>query len=287
MLLWQKITAWLHTLLGKEKDQAVPEIDWQQAWSDFLQQQVVFYRALSNEDKKLFEQRTILFLQTTRVEARSDSSFDDVTDEDKLLVAASAIIPVWNFPQWHYFNLQSVILLPSSFNDDFECAQPNSNIQGMVGTGLMSGKMVLSRQALHTGFSNSQDKHNVGIHEFAHLIDMADGTTDGFPERLYDYQFSIPWLKLVQTKIQQINHSKSNIRDYAATNDAEFFAVASEYFFERPKMLNKKHPKLYQSLSDFYQQDIIDINNHIKPKRRAKCPCGSGKRYKNCCMPKD
>ena len=258
-------------------------VQWQQPWSNFLKEKVAFYRVLSDEDKTLFHQRVILFLQTTVVEA---GQFE-VTDEDRLLVAASAIIPVWGFPKWHYFNLKAVYLLPGAFNEEFECGTPNSNISGMVGTGPMAGKMALSKPALHLGFENSRDKKNVGIHEFVHLVDMADGECDGYPERLKEFAFSIPWFELVAHKTKAIHKKKSNIRGYGATNRAEFFSVASEYFFERPKMLKNKHPNLFASLSEFYQQDVMSIASDIKPKKKAPCQCGSGRRYKHCCMPDD
>lgn len=260
----------------------VNTIQWQANWSAYLNDNVAFYRTLKKEDKSLFEERARLFLETTEVE----SGQFEVTDEDRLLVAASAVIPVWGFPDWHYFNIQKVFLLPASFNEQFECGQPDSVITGMVGTGPMAGKLALSQPALHLGFSNTKDKQNVGIHEFVHLVDMADGDCDGFPERLKKYAYSIPWFELVECKITGIENNESNIRDYGATNKAEFLAVASEYFFERPKMMKKKHPKLYQALSDFYQQDVMRIAEDIKPKRRGPCPCGSGKKYKNCCLPK-
>ena len=279
--MFEKITDLFKKIFSRPKEQK--SVPWQQRWSDFLTDKVAFYRVLSEEDKTLFNQRVFLFLQTTTVEA---GQFE-VTDEDRLLVAASAIIPVWGFPKWHYFNLKSVVLVPAAFNMEFQCGQPDSNITGMVGTGPMSGKMVLCKPALYQGFENSKDKQNVGIHEFVHLVDMVDGECDGYPERLKEYAFSIPWFDLVAEKTQAIQKKKSNIRDYGATNRAEFFAVASEYFFERPKMLKTKHPKLFESLSSFYQQDVLDIADDIKPRKKDPCPCGSGKRFKHCCMPKD
>ncbi|BCE00367.1 hypothetical protein TYM08_P0430 [Marinicellulosiphila megalodicopiae] len=157
----------------------------------------------------------------------------------------------------------------------------------MVGTGVMSGKLVLSKPHLHLGFKNNKDKHNVGIHEFVHLVDMADGQCDGFPERLKEFSYSIPWFDLVYTKIMEIDDGKSNIRDYGATNRAEFFAVASEYFFEQPKMLQQKHPELFEALTQIYQQDVSHINSDTVVARNAACPCGSKKKYKRCCLPKN
>jgi Mlc titration factor MtfA (ptsG expression regulator) len=256
---------------------------WQPEWSVFLQQTVSFYRNLSTAEQLCFEQRCLLFLATTRVESSQDV---EVVDNDRLLVAASAIIPVWGFTGWHYFNIESVILLPARFNEHYQYGLPDSRISGMVGTGVMSGKMVLSKPDLHQGFTNSRDKQNVGIHEFVHLIDMADGQCDGFPERVTQFEFSAPWFDFVQHKINEVELGSSNINDYAATNQAEFFAVSSEYFFERPKMLQRKHPKLYDYLSRFYQQNLAEINSDLAPKKNQPCPCGSGRKYKRCCMPR-
>jgi Mlc titration factor MtfA (ptsG expression regulator) len=61
--------------------------------------------------------------------------------------------------------------------------------------------------------------------------------------------------------------------------------VASEYFFERPQLLKKKHPQLYGYLSDFYQQNLADLQQDAAPHKNSPCPCGSGKKYKRCCMP--
>lgn len=282
--LIKKIKAFLQDILSSAKTRNIDHgALWKPQWSEFLQQHVDFYRNLSQTDQLSFEKRCLLFLETTAVESSQDVKVDD---NDRLLVAASAIIPVWGFPGWHYFNIKSVILLPARFNEHYQYGLPDSRISGMVGTGVMSGKMVLSKPDLHQGFRNSRDKQNVGIHEFVHLIDMSDGQCDGFPERISEFQFSTPWFDFVQHKITEVEEGKSNINDYSATNQAEFFAVSSEYFFERPKMLKRKHPKLYEYLSEFYQQNLAEINADIAPRKNRPCPCGSQRKYKRCCMPK-
>lgn len=75
----------------------------------------------------------------------------------------------------------------------------------------------------------------------------------------------------------------SDIDEYGATADEEFFAVATEYFFERPKLLKTRHPKLYDALEQFYRQNLADIETTLAPKRNSPCPCGSKKKYKHCC----
>jgi len=246
----------------------------------FLFQNVSFYASLDDAEKPLFERRIGLFLQTTKIIGHDV----EVTEQDRMLVAAAAIILVWRFPDWYYVNLHTVSLVSGSFNEHSQFGQADSNIQGMVGTGAMHGQMILSKPALHYGFSNERDKKNVALHEFSHLLDVVDGGLDGFPERLSDYVHAVPWMELVRKEITKIHNKKSNIRDYGGTNPLEFFAVATEYFFERPSMLCRKHPEVYEALKLFYKQDVAAIKKQIKPRKKAPCPCGSGKRYKRCCM---
>ena len=113
--MWKAFKAQLARWLGLSSEVALPE--WQASWSQFLSQHVAFYRHLSLDDQRLFEQRCLLFLATTPV---IGGVAVDVTDDDRLLVAASAVIPVWGFPHWHYVNLKGVFLLPSRFNEHFE-----------------------------------------------------------------------------------------------------------------------------------------------------------------------
>jgi MtfA peptidase len=274
-VLWRRLRDWVTVKPAEPQP-------WQEHWSKLLEHHVAFYRQLPVEQRMEFERRITLFWQTTEIVA---GQFE-VEDLDRLLVAASAIIPVWSFPNWHYLNLKTVYLLPASFNQRFECGKLDSVMTGMVGTGPMSGKMALSCPALRHGFDNSRDKQNVGIHEFVHLIDLADGDGDGFPERLREYAFAAPWFKLMAEKTLSINDKQTNINDYAGSNTMEFLAVASEYFFERPRMMQRKHPKLYRALSELYKQDVAAIEEDLQPRKKAPCPCGSGKRYKHCCMPK-
>jgi Mlc titration factor MtfA (ptsG expression regulator) len=115
--------------------------------------------------------------------------------------------------------------------------------------------MILSRKALYHGFTNATDKGNTAVHEFVHLMDKTDGFTDGIPERLFSRQYITPWLDLMHREMEAINNDKSDIREYGGTSKTEFFAVASEYFFERPDLFKRKHPELYEMLVQCFQQN--------------------------------
>ena len=87
------------------------------------------------------------------------------------------------------------------------------------------------------------------------MLDGSDGATDGIPENLLAHEYTVPWLKLMHEEMHRIASGHSDINPYALTNEAEFFAVAAEYFFEKPDKLQQKHPELYQLLTQIFEQD--------------------------------
>ena len=251
-------------------------------WKNILDVKVSFYRNLDESEREQFERQVQEFLLNCRITGIKT----EVSDEDRLLIAASAVIPIFSFPDWKYFDLHEVLLYPSSFNENYETEGEDRRILGMVGTGVMDGKMILSRHSLHLGFRNEEDKKNTAIHEFVHLIDKADGSIDGIPEVLLQQQYVLPWINLIHQKTKDILDDKSDINPYGATSQPEFLTVASEYFFERPKLLQTKHPELYKLLSKMFQQDLANRKrNKIRHEisRNEPCPCGSGQKFKRCC----
>lgn len=217
-----------------------------------LQDKVLFYRKLTSDQKVQFEKDIVHFLEHYRITGVGFTP----SEEDRLLVAASAVIPIFGFPQWTYRNLNEVLLYPNAFNHEYETQGNDRNIAGMVGWGAMNRTMILSLQSLHGGFENEHSKSNVGIHEFVHLIDKSDGAVDGIPEIVMSKQYTIPWIKMIHQEIKDIQHGKSDINPYAAYNDSEFLSVISEYFFTQPELLEKKHPDLYHVLTQIFNQDL-------------------------------
>lgn len=217
-----------------------------------LLEHVDFYQQLQPREKIRYENKIAAFLAEVHIEGVGTP----IEPLDRLLVASSAVIPVFGFPDWRYQNLTNVLLYPDTFNTDFQFEGGSRNILGMVGTGYMNGQMVLSRSALHQGFSKNAGKENTGIHEFVHLLDKSDGATDGIPENLMKHEYTVPWIKMIHQEIQRIEQGKSDINPYAVTNEAEFFAVVSEYFFEKPRLFKEKHPELYNMLANAFSQDL-------------------------------
>ncbi|UII33194.1 zinc-dependent peptidase [Fulvivirga ulvae] len=219
-------------------------------WKELLIKNVKFYRELSPDKKVLFERKVYLFLAEKRITG-IDTEVDDL---DRLLVASSAVIPIFAFPEWEYNHLDEVLLYPNSFNSNYETAGDDRSISGMVGNGIMNGKMILSKIDLHFGFEHPQHKRNVGIHEFIHLLDESDGNIDGIPDALMEHRYAEPWLRIMHQEMQKIKSNQSDINPYGATSEEEFLPVASEYFFQRPELFKSKHPELYNLLNRIFHQ---------------------------------
>ena len=202
---------------------------------NLLQQYVSFYNQLDEKKKSSFEKRMEKFLTGVRITGINT----DVERLDKLLIAASAIIPIFNFSNWEYMNLNEVLLYPKAFDERFNQEGDERTTLGVVGDGPYQNVMILSQQELRQGFINKSGKNNTAIHEFVHLIDKTDGAVDGVPEFLMNKHYVLPWLQLIHQKIEEIRNADSDINPYGATNQAEFFAVVSEYFFERPDLLQE------------------------------------------------
>jgi Mlc titration factor MtfA (ptsG expression regulator) len=213
-----------------------------------LNEEVNFYQQLTPELKKDFEERVMKFLPVVKITGVNTT----VDGLDRVLIGASAIIPIFGFPHWEYPNLKEVLLYPGGFDYTFRQEGENRDILGMVGSGTYRNVMVLSQQALRNSFANKTGKSNVGIHEFVHLVDSLDGSYDGLPETLLERKYTLPWLQLMRDEMKKIESNESDINPYALTNEAEFYAVVSEYFFSRPDLLKEKHPELYGYLEKIF-----------------------------------
>lgn len=267
------------------------------AWRTVLAERVAFYRALSDNEQARFEQQTQVFLAHTRISGVQT----EVDDTTRLLVAAAALIPVWGFPDWQYANLGEVLIVPDAWTlpdaPDQEVPPLQGTLLGSVQGFQNQHYMRLSKASLEQGFRDAMDRQNVGIHEFAHLLDEADGVIDGVPRAALPPGLLQPWAALMHREIAAIRAGRSEINPYAATNEAEFFAVVTEYFFEKPEKLQAHHPELYDLLTQAFQQNpkkrflslptdprqwLKTVRSRRNFGRNSPCPCGSGRKYKEC-----
>jgi len=251
-----------------------------------LNSSVFFYNQLSTESKLVFEKEVAYFLYQVPIYFQQIKKSRLV----ELLVASSAIIVTFGHPFRYRKYITNVTIV--------------NGIVSETNTGYTTGEvhyknslktMYLSEQSLINGFKNSNDKKNVGIHEFVHILDVADGSMDGIPSFFMPSNLISKWKDLAENEMNSINLDNSTIDDYGATNTQEFLTVCSEYFFERPRKLQKEHPEVYKLLSRTFNFDPsvsydfkakTNFNKKKKIGRNDPCPCGSGMKYKKCCLNK-
>jgi len=242
--------------LPAKKWKEVLKTPFPESWREILSKHVEFYRELTDDEKQYFEDRIQYFLKTKKITGVGT----DVDDKLRLFIAASAIMPVFAFPDFEYDNINEILVYPESFDEEYNSGN-EKRILGMVGNGAMNRMMILSKKDILSSFSGSRTTNNVALHEFVHLIDKEDGTIDGLPEILIDKAFVLPWMKELKKEMLNIKHHKSDINPYAMTNESEFLAVASEYFFMSPKRFKEKHPELYKYFSKIYRRKLLGQQN--------------------------
>lgn len=247
-----------------------------------LNSRVAFYQTLNEPDKERFRRLVQVFLDEVRITGVRT----EVDETTRILVAASAIIPIFGFQDWDYHRLSEVLIYPAMFNEKYETeGEANRNILGLTGVGHLSGVMVLSQPALLAGYKNSSDKQNVGVHEFAHVVEQEEVRHGVPPEVPADVMRE--WVAYVARELAHPEINKAHIDQYAYTNEHEFLAVLTEYFFESPETLRERDPVLYGMLRKMFHQDPASMSSPLRPRRRvgrnARCPCGSGKKFKDCC----
>lgn len=211
----------------------------------WLNENIPFYRRLSKSEKIIFEDRISLFLAEIII---TDVTSDVPDKVECFFVASSAIIAYWGLPYWNYGELHEVLVYPDNFNENMLVSSKGHILGSVHHGGLMDGTMILSRTALINGFRNSNDGRNVGVHEFTHLLDKADGHIDGLPVGLNKEERKI-WLSLFH---KELNKPNFHLDLYARTNEAEFFAVSMEMYKEKPSVLLRWHPELHAILSECF-----------------------------------
>lgn len=214
---------------------------------------VPLFRSLNQNGRDKFKERMRDFLARTKITGVGGVVVEDL---DRIFIGASAIVPLFGYKDWRYNNLDEVLLYSNTFSRQYDIDGPGRNVLGMVGDGVMHRQMILSQPALRQGFLYPHNMHNTGIHEFVHLIDKADGATDGVPEYLLKKGSRKEWKEFVQLYMRAVKEGYTDINPYGATNSAEFFAVVSEYYFKQPGLLQAQYPELYEKLHTMYRPDI-------------------------------
>ena len=187
-----------------------------------------------------------------------------VTEEMKVIIAAQACMLLLNRANRCYPKLKSILVYPGAFFDNqkrmLDHEKPDTSIK--LGESWSSGEVILSWNDVWSGLTNYHDGQNVTFHEFAHQLDQESGVADGSPVLQEPSMYSA-WAHIFSREYESLVHKaqrgqKSVLNLYGATNAPEFFAVATEAFFEKPRQLKQKKPELYEELKLFYRVDPLD-----------------------------
>lgn len=228
-------------------------------WKKILEHNVPIYRHLPYSLRAELHGDIQIFLAEKRFEGCGGL---DITDEIKVTIAGQACMLLLNRKSGYYQKLSSILVYPGAYVTKKLTSLGRQYIEEQAvhaGESWPSGAVVLAWDHVKQGAMDLRDGHNIVLHEFAHQLDQEDGRANGAPifEQRSRY---VTWARILSTEYKRLRlnvglNQRSVMDDYGATNPAEFFAVATETFFEKPKQLKKKELDLYNELKEYYQVD--------------------------------
>jgi Mlc titration factor MtfA (ptsG expression regulator) len=230
------------------------------AWLEIIEKNVPIYHRLSWADKKEIHGHILVFLAEKNFEGCGGL---EVTDEIKVTIAAQACILLLHRETDYYPGLYSILVYPSAFiakgHVEFAPGYYAETEQVHLGESWKRGALILSWDHVLANAVDVHDGHNVVLHEFAHQLDIEDGYANGAPPLPHRSRY-VAWARILEKDYSKLQKDTEEGRftvldEYGATDPAEFFAVATECFFEKPAQLQKKHPELYEELKLYFQQD--------------------------------
>ncbi len=230
-----------------------------ESWRSVLGHCVPFYRALDPAGRARFETDVRLFLAEQNIYGLRGS---EVAEDVRLLIAASAAMIGHGIPEWEWPGVRDILVYPTAFDEEYETADENP-VSGIVH---QQGPVIFSERDLRRAFcGGAGDQGNVGLHEMAHVMDMVDGDADGVPPGM-SASIAGPWIRIMAERIRQIRDPRSRtlLRAYAGENEAEFFAVAVEAFFGRPREMKRRDPELYAMLAHYLNLDTASIMARLR-----------------------
>lgn len=219
-----------------------------EAWRAFLLERYDHYERLPPDWRVRFENDLRIFLAEKRITGVGI----EVTDERRVLVAASAVTLTLGWPDAEWDRLTEVLLYPDDFDRDYAFGADGE--EGRAGEAHPWGTVILSVPTLEESFDYDDDGYHVGLHEFAHLLDVEQARFDGMPAGL-GRGAQRRWPALVEAEMERLRKGRSVLDEYGGEDAVEFFPVAVEAFFERPREMRRRHAELYETLRDYFAQD--------------------------------
>ncbi len=229
-------------------------------WVQILERNIQIYRNLPMPLRLQLRRLIKQFLHQKRFTGAGGL---EITDEMRVTIAAEACMLILNRPSGVYPKLRYIIVYPSAFvvnhGDMDEAGVVDPNPRDLLGESWGQGKVILAWDGVLRGAQNFLDGQNLVLHEFAHQLDSETGDADGAPI-LGGAGSYRSWAEVLSEEFVDLQadtrHGRRSIMDhYGATNPAEFFAVATETFFEKPRQMAKHHTELFETLKEYYRVD--------------------------------
>ncbi len=228
-------------------------------WLDYLDRNVPLYARLNEHEKAVLRDDMRILVAEKNWEGCGGLT---ITDEIKVTIAAHAALLLLGIDHDSFARVMSILVYPSGFRAPDGWRRMDGTVDlstGALGEAWYDGPVILAWDAVLAGALDPKDGRNVVLHEFAHQLDYLDGVADGTPPLRHkeDYQ---RWHDVMTREFERLKaeseygHPKV-LDSYGATNHAEFFAVATEAFFEKSRQMYVRHPELYAVLSEYYGQD--------------------------------
>ncbi len=231
-----------------------------QAWREVLRQRMpAFARLPADVQLQLKKHAQVLIAEKPFIGCAGLA----ITEEMRVLVAVQAALLLLNRSAGYFINLRQVLIYPGAFVVARQTADADGlshdTRRALAGESWQQGQVLLSWLDVLQGAADPQDGHNVVLHEFAHQLDQEAGAANGAPWQV-GRAHRARWAHVMNTEFQRLRESLARgepglFDGYAASEPAEFFAVATEVFFERPSELARLHAELYGELQNFYRAD--------------------------------
>jgi MtfA peptidase len=229
-------------------------------WEEIIAKYLPFYKSLSLQARHQLQGNIQVFLAEKQFIGCAGLK---VSLEMKLVIAAVSCLLLLNQHNRYFSKLRSILLYPHAYKTKASrWVSPYVVEEAQVarlGESWAIGQLVLSWAQVEQDMRCWQDGHNVILHEFSHQLDAEDNSVSGVPYLSSRAAYGA-WAQVMRAEYQQLcqavqQSQKTVIDAYGATDPAEFFAVATETFFEKPQALQRKHPVLYDLLQNYYQLD--------------------------------
>ncbi len=230
-------------------------------WRSIISRNIPFFDRLPSEDQRELLGHVQVFLAEKKFEGCGGLK---LTDEIRVTIATQACLLILHRRTDYYPQLVTILVYPSGYVVDekrhLEGHIWSAGTEGRLGeTGRRMGSMVLAWDAAKSGATDPSDGKNLVLHEFAHQLDFEDFAADGVPA-LSSRDARLSWAGVMKMEFAALRAADETgiptlLNTYGATNPAEFFAVATEAFFEQPLALRRQHPRLYGELQGFFRQD--------------------------------